>query len=98
MDVHVGVAVCRLVRVAVSFAVNFNRHEEQAPVAHSALGDHVIAELLHISGTSLEDGDLHATIVIEMNVKCRKGHFVMLVERMHEPLGQISRLVVIDVD
>ena len=70
MDVPVCVAVCRLASMAVNFALNLNRHKEKAPVPYPTLGDHVTTELLHVAGSSLEDGDFHATFVIKMKMKC----------------------------
>jgi hypothetical protein len=71
MDVRVRVAVRRLVAVTVSFVVNVDRYEEKTPVAHAALGDHVLAEALHIAGAPFQDRHLHAAVVIEMQMKRR---------------------------
>ena len=74
------------------------RHHHHAAVAHAALGDHVLGEVLHGAGLALEHCDLHATVMVEMDMQRRQRQFVMIVEGLGQALGQLARGVVVDVD
>ena len=67
-------------------------------VAHAALGDDVVGELLHVGAAALEHGDLDAAFVIEMHVQRRMRQIVAVVKVAGQPLGQFARLVVVQVD
>jgi hypothetical protein len=47
---EVRVAVARIAAVAVFVLIDLHRHGDQPAVAHAALGDDVIGEMLHIGG------------------------------------------------
>jgi hypothetical protein len=53
-------------RMRVVAGAKLDRHDDDAAVAHAALGDHVVGEVPHLAGLALEHGDLHAAVVVEM--------------------------------
>ena len=74
------------------------RHHHHAAVAHAALGDHVLGEVLHGAGLALEHCHFHATVMVEVDMQRRQRQFVMIVEGLGQPLGQFARGMVVDVD
>jgi hypothetical protein len=45
------------------------RHHHHAAVAHAALGDHVLGEVLHGAGLTLEHCHFHAAVMVEMDMQ-----------------------------
>ena len=74
------------------------RHQHDAAVAHAALGDHVLGEVLHGAGLALEHGHLHAAVMVEVDMQRRQRQLVVIVEGLGQPLGQFARGVIVDVD
>ena len=74
------------------------RHHHHAAVAHAALGDDVLGEVLHGAGLALEHCHFHAAVMVEVNMERRQRQFVMIVEGLGQPLGQFARGMVVDVD
>jgi hypothetical protein len=54
--------------------------------------------MLHLAAAALERGDLHARIVVEMNMQRRQRQIVVAVKILHQPFRQIPRGVVVDID
>ena len=67
-------------------------------MAHAALGDHVLGEMLHLVGLAAQDGHLHAAVMVEMGVHRGERQLVMVVEGVGQPLGELPRVVVVDID
>ncbi len=74
------------------------RHIDHMAVPHAALGDDVVGKFLHVGATALEHGDFHAAVVIEMHVQRGLRQIVAMMEVAGQPLRQVARLVVVDVD
>src|SRR6202035_615758 len=68
------------------------RQIDDVAVAHAALGNDAVGELLHVGAAALEYGDLHAAFVVEMHVQRRLRQIVAVVEVAGETLGQFARL------
>jgi hypothetical protein len=96
--VCMGMAVARLIAMGMSLLRYFDRHHRQAAVANAALRDDMLGAMLNIAGTALENHDLHAALVIEMDMKCRVSHVVMFMKCLDKAAGQIARGVVVDVN
>src|ERR1700757_3686780 len=90
------VAVARAA-VAMLATVYGGRPQGKMPVAHAALADRVVGELLHRAGRASQHRDLEAAVVIEMDVHRRDLQVVMALLRLGEPLAELARLVVIDI-
>jgi hypothetical protein len=44
-------------------------YHHQAAIAHAALGDDVIGEMLHLGSEPVQGGHFHAVVMVEVNVK-----------------------------
>ncbi len=73
MAMPMGLASAVAVR-AVRWQVN------HMAVAHAPLGDDVVSEFLHVRAGSLEHGDLHAVLMVEMHVQGRLREIVPVME------------------
>ena len=71
MHVRVRMTVRRRIRMGVDLIAELDRHDEDAPMPHPALGNHMIGKRLHVAGSPFQDGNLHAALVIEMEVERR---------------------------
>src|SRR5262245_28150647 len=85
-------------RGAGSAGEGLRRHHDNAAVAHAALGDHVLGEVLHRAGLALEHGHLHAAVVVEVDVERGQRQLVVVVERLGQAFGQLAGGVIVDVD
>ena len=87
------VAVPMLVTMARAAAVGMRavgRQIDHVAVAHAALGNDVVGELLHVGAEALEHRDFHAAFVVEVHVQRRLRQIVTVVEVAGEALGQIA--------
>src|SRR6516225_2730335 len=50
-----------------------HRQIDHVSVAHPALGNDVVGKVLHVRAASLEHGNFHAALLIEMDVQRRLG-------------------------
>ena len=91
-------AVARLIAMGMSLLRYLDRHHRQLAVSDTTLCDDMFGAMLNVARISLENDDLHTTFVIKVDMKCRVGHVVMTVKRLHEAAGKISRCVVVDVN
>jgi hypothetical protein len=90
--------VARLTAMGMRLLCHFDRHHRQAAISDTTLGDDMLGAMLDVARMSLEDDDLHTAFVVKMDVKCRVGHVVMIVERLHKAAGEISRGMIVDVN
>jgi hypothetical protein len=84
--VEVSVAVARVAAMAVLALFDPHRHGDQLAIAHAALGDDVVGEMLHIGSLAAQHSDLHAAVVVEMDMHRGQRQIVMLVEGAGEAL------------
>jgi hypothetical protein len=97
---HMGVRMPmgRFVAVRVRLIGDFDRYQHHATMANAAFGDHMLGAMLDVARAALENRDLHAAFVVEMNMQRCMRHVVMIVKSMNEPLGEIAGRMIIDVD
>ena len=69
MHMGVRVAMGRLFAVGVRLIGHLDRYQHHATVANAALGDHMLGAMLDVARSALEDRDLHAAFMIEMNMQ-----------------------------
>ena len=91
-------SVRRPVGVGMGLDQDIGRHQDDAAMADAALGDHVLGEVLHLVGLAAQDGHLHAAVVVEVGVHRGERQLVVVMESVGEPLGELPRVVVVDVD
>ena len=75
------------VAVGVRLDQDVGRHQHDAAVAHAALGDHVLGEMLHLLGLAAQDRHLHAAVMVEMRMHRGERQLVVVVEGVGEALG-----------
>ena len=95
---HVRVPMCAVGLAAPVGVRAVGRQIDHVAVAHAALGDDAVGELLHVGALALEHGDFETAFVVEMHVQCGVREIVAVVEVAGEPLRQFARLVVVHVD
>lgn len=64
----------------------FHRHAHKLAVADAALGDDMLAEMLHIVAFPPEHCHFEACVVVEMNVQRGKRELVMIVIGIRQAL------------
>ena len=67
-------------------------------VAHAALGNNVVGNLLYIRAAPLQHRDFETALVVEMHVQRRLCEVVMIVVAAGEAFRKLARLVIVDVD
>jgi hypothetical protein len=72
-------------------------HERDVAVTDSPFRNDVLREGLHLGSGTFQHGHLETAVMIEMNMKRRLGEAVVIVEVLGEPLGQLSRSMIVDV-
>jgi hypothetical protein len=75
MRISVTMTVAMLVSVLAD-DLRLDRHSTQISVPDSRLRHHPVGEAADVPGVALQDRDLHAVLVIEMDVKGR-AHEIM---------------------
>ena len=73
------------------FDAGFGRNHDDATVAHAALCNDMIGQMLHGRRAALQSCDLHAVVIVEMHVQGGQRQVVMVVEVVDETIGQIAR-------
>lgn len=76
----------------------FEWQDDQLAMLESALGDDMVREVPDLVGQPLEDRHLQAARVVEVDVKGRDRHVVVVVETVRESLGQLPPGVIVGVD
>ena len=89
--------VVRAIAMRMAAAGALGRNDVQLAVAHAALADRVVGQLLHRLGRAAQHRDLQAGVVVEMDVQGRDLEIVVAVLRLGEPPAEIARLVVVDI-
>lgn len=74
------------------------RQIDDLAVSHASFGDDVVGEFLHFSAGALQDGHLHATFVVEVNMQCRLREIMMIMKIAREPLRQLALVMIVDVN
>jgi hypothetical protein len=67
------------------------RDYHYAPVANTPFGDYVVGKMPHLSTGALERRDLHATVVVEVDVQRRQRQIVVAMEILHQAFRKIAR-------
>lgn len=74
------------------------RNHDHAAVPNAAFGDDMVSEMLNVMGWSLQCGDLHAGVVVEVDVQRRQRQIMMAMKALGQPLRQVARSVIVDID
>ena len=83
--------------VAVAASHHLGGHEMEVPVAHPGLGDGHFGQAANIGRGTLENGDLQAVLVVEMDVQGRQHQIVVGVLSLGEPARQLALVMVVNV-
>jgi hypothetical protein len=59
---------------------SFDRHAHQLAVTHAALGDDVLAEMLHLARLAAQRRDLEASVMVEMHMQRGERQLVLIVK------------------
>ena len=59
---------------------SFDRHAHQLAVTHAALGDDVLAEMLHLARLAAQHRDLEASVMVEMHMQRGERQLVLIVK------------------
>ena len=78
-----------VVRGSVRHGRELHRHAHDLAVAHAALGDDMLAELLQVLRPALEHRHFEAGVMIEMHVQRSKRQLVVLVIGGGKALGEL---------
>ena len=74
-----------------------DRDEVEATVADLGLGHELVGERADLLGSAAQNQRLHAVVVIQMHMHGRQHDLVMLVLEIGEALGEIARMVIVDI-
>ncbi len=74
------------------------RHAHELAVTHPALGDDMLAEMLHVIALPSEHRHFETSVVIEMHMQRGKRQLVMIVIGGCQSLGELARGVIVDID
>src|SRR6516164_2056806 len=92
------VAMPARVRLGQWSRQRLGRHHHDPSVANAALGDHMLGEFSHLAALAAQDGDLHAAVVVEVGMHRGERQFMMVMERIGQPFGELARRMVVDID
>jgi hypothetical protein len=81
---RVRVAMRRFLAVAMNFTRQFDRNHDDTAVPHATLGNHLVGAFLNFRCAPLENGDLHAAVVVEMHVQRRLRQIMMMMDRVDQ--------------
>ena len=76
----------------------FGRNHHHAAVFDAALGNDVIGEMLHLGAGAAQGGNLHAVVVVEVDMQRRQREIMVAMVVLDQPARQIARGMVIDLD
>lgn len=96
LDLDVGVAAFAV--VVMCLGLKFRGDHDQAAMADASFRDNLVCNCLDLGGLPLQDSGFHAVVVIEMNVEGRQDELVVVVESPYEPLRQVARGMVENID
>jgi hypothetical protein len=84
--------------VSMSLSCKLGGNHHDTTVTDATFSNDAVREPSHVSGAALQHRNFHAVLMIEMNVERRLCQIMTVVRRLHEPLGQIARCMVVDED
>jgi hypothetical protein len=87
MTIRVAMGMAVIMAMAVIVDV-VGRQVDDVAVAHAALGDDAVGEVLHVGAAAFEHRDFHAAIVVEMHVQRRLREIVAFVKIVRSRLGR----------
>lgn len=67
-------------------------------MTHPALGNDAVGKVLHVRATPFQHCDFHAALEIEMHVQRRLRDVAMVMKISCEPLRQVARFVIVNID
>ena len=67
------------------------------PMAHAALGNHVVGKMLYLGHITFQHGDFQTVVVIDMHMQRGDGEIVMMMLGGHQPARQFAFLMFIHV-
>jgi len=71
MRVGVAMSGCRGLPMSVRLGFKIHWHQDEASVPHPTLGNNLVGKLPYIISAPLEHANLHAAVVIEVDVQRR---------------------------
>ena len=74
------------------------RHHDEPAVAHAALADDMLGEMLDLRLRPAQQRDLQAALGVDMDMHGGDGEIAVAVMIVHQPLRQLPRFVIIDID
>ncbi len=98
MHVRMRMAARTLAAMGVNLIAFFYRDCQETTISHAALGYHVFRDTLNIPTASFKNRHLQATVMIKVNMHCCQRRVVMLMERMDEPISQLSCGMIVNVN
>ena len=67
-------------------------------MADAAFGDDVLGEMPDVFAGTFQRRHLHAAVVVEMHMQRGQRQIVMAMIVLHQPLGEIARRMVVDIN
>lgn len=95
---HVEMASARFGTMGVFLIFEFNGNGDEASVTYATLGDDMLGEIADIVHRAPQHRDLHAAIVIEVDVQRSDRQIMVVMENPGQALRQLTLPVIIDVD
>jgi len=95
---RVRVAMRRLLAVAMNLTRQFDRNHDDTAVPHATLGNYLVGAFLNVGRAPLENRDLHAAVVVEMDVQRRLRQVVMMMHRADQAFCEVASRVVVNID
>jgi hypothetical protein len=86
------------VAVAVSWTVIHAWQVDDLPVSHPSFSDDMVSEILHVFTGSLQNRDLHAAFVVQVDVQRGPREIMMIMKILCEALRQFTLVMVVDVN
>src|SRR5258708_35980002 len=83
---RMGVVVRGPVGMGMRLDQHIGRHQYDPAMPHAALGNHVLAEMLHLVGLPAQDCDLHAAVMVERRMHGCDRQFMVVVEGVGQTL------------
>src|SRR5215467_14024675 len=77
--------------------MRLDRHHHDMAVTNTALGDDMVGKRLHLAAAPLQNRDLEAGIMVDVNVQRRLREVVVLMILVGQALRQFARGVIVDI-
>ena len=85
-------------RMVVGLARHVRRDDDQLSITHAALADHMSGKMLDLGFLPAQKRHFEAALRVDMNMQGGDGEIRMAVMILHQPLRQLARLMVVDID